>query len=458
VNLLGYTIYTINIDDTTLETAVQEKVEERPIWQKATSFLTALAICAGVAVIEAGCGGGDGTEPNDKPDSGQVGGSGGDYDGGAGVGGYAGGTGGSGGDDPDAGGTSGDGGEANPIGEIDTTTVSVEDGATVGPEDNPLEFGLETPDYDGELPGGFDVTSTATFDNGTPDDPSDDTTVTVIDETAVDPNTYVSGTIDLSDAQDGEGITIDTVVSDGENSRRVSVNIVYEAPDGPRILDDWHLDLHNYNVAFNMVFNVENFGDKMEYSIVSFGDQSQWFSDYYDSYDVTKRGPPDFPRGEIMIKGPCPTWADFEFVLSACDLDTGLCGEKTIYGSMDRYNTILVAQDASNTCNVEITNTVADYLGKSDSSAGYDGFSGYVSTDNVDGSAVRNSEVNTTTQSELLPEVSDRITNMSAEMEEGIRRISSQDPGSSDSWDCVETVASEGGATMYQIQVKEPGT
>lgn len=135
-----------------------------------------------------------------------------------------------------------------------SSNITPASGAGVGPDDDPLEIGVDTPalapecsadaDCAAEAASGLDVVIDATYDNGTPGNPGDDETVTVASHTGVPFDTYTSGTATLSAAHggaglaDGEGIAAHVALtftdSKGESHTiEGSVNYTYEAGSNP---------------------------------------------------------------------------------------------------------------------------------------------------------------------------------------------------------------------------------
>ncbi|MBN1544883.1 hypothetical protein JW898_05485 [Candidatus Woesearchaeota archaeon] len=136
-------------------------------------------------------------------------------------------------------------------------SITPASGSGVGPGDDPLEIGVDTPalapacsDDDAcaaEAASGLDVVIEATYDNGTPGNAGDDETVTVASHTGVPFGSYTSGTATLSAAHggaglaDGEGIEAHVALtftdSKGESHTiEGTANYTYEAgPTGPRV-------------------------------------------------------------------------------------------------------------------------------------------------------------------------------------------------------------------------------
>jgi hypothetical protein len=133
--------------------------------------------------------------------------------------------------------------------------------------------------------------------------------------------------------------------------------------------------------------------------------------------------------------------------LVAEDIDSGLSGEKTITFQFERYDSNLVVSNSSRNCDVEVPNQYTDRIG-----AG--AMPGYITTDNVDGSAARTSEVNSTANPTELAEVVSRISGTTPAEETEIRHIAPAD-GSNYSWDCVETAITEGGITLVQTRIED---
>ena len=135
--------------------------------------------------------------------------------------------------------------------------ITPANGSGVGPDDDPLEIGVDTPalaaecsadpDCAAEAASGLDVVIEATYDNGTPGNPGDDETVSVASHTGVPFGSYTSGDLDLSAAHggaglaDGEGIAAHVALtftdSKGESHTiEGRVNYTYEGgPTGPRV-------------------------------------------------------------------------------------------------------------------------------------------------------------------------------------------------------------------------------
>ena len=350
------------------------------------------------------------------------------------------------------------------------------DGTTYGPSDSPLEVGVQLPTVPAECSAdadcadaasaGVNVVITATADNGTPSDSSDDSTQTVVDQSGAQFGTYVNSTLDFDSfhggagLSDGERVTLETTVTayDADGTAHTadgSVGFVYEnnEPIGPQILDNWTLDSANYNRYFSMTFHVSNTGTNMTYDLTSISSTSSWFEEYFNLNSPRIRGPPTIDHGELSSDNPINTWGNVEFVIEACDIDLGVCDEEIIYGSIDRYVGTLVGQNGSRTCTVNITNAAADYIGNPNGS--YPGIAGYVETTHTDGSAVTTSEVNGT-EAARLAQVSDRIESMPEQMVSDVRRVSSTTSDAPESWDCIEILYTESGEVLYQLVIEEP--
>ncbi len=145
-------------------------------------------------------------------------------------------------------GNNGDAVNPLPAGYNVSSNITPSDGGSVGPDDSPLEVGVDTPAISGECSSdpecsaaaeaGMGVTITGTADNGTADT-SDDDTQTIVSHTGVPFGSYTSGDLDLDSFHDGAGLsdgetvtleaTLVATDSDGNpHETRGSVNVVYE--------------------------------------------------------------------------------------------------------------------------------------------------------------------------------------------------------------------------------------
>jgi hypothetical protein len=158
---------------------------------------------------------------------------------------------------PGCDGSNGNGNAINPIPSDYNVAANITpaSGSGVGPDDDPLAVSLRTPQLSPECQAdavcsaaattdGADVEVTATYDNATPSDTSDDETVNVATQNNAAWDTVVAGSVTMADAHggaglaDGERITIDAVVTatDTEGNAqtaRGSATVTYEAATNP---------------------------------------------------------------------------------------------------------------------------------------------------------------------------------------------------------------------------------
>ncbi len=125
--------------------------------------------------------------------------------------------------------------ENNPVAAFDVNSVSPSDGDHIN---GPVDFHFVVPEVDPDYQGSVDGSVTVTGDNGTPDDPSDDTTKEVFNDSVVsgqgvtvnvDPETVLD-----RPAKDGETFTLDAIVSASDapapNSQELTINLTYDKP------------------------------------------------------------------------------------------------------------------------------------------------------------------------------------------------------------------------------------
>ena len=162
-----------------------------------------------------------------------------------------------------------------------TANITPADGAGVGPDDDPLSVSLRTPALNPECAAdpdcnelaagdGVEVTVTATYDNATPSDSSDDETVTVASETGAAWDTTVTGNITMSNAHggaglaDGERITLEATLTatdtDGvAHTGNGSVEYVFEGEVTDRaVVDSCYVQKSNVGTALAMQCNAHD--------------------------------------------------------------------------------------------------------------------------------------------------------------------------------------------------------
>ncbi|NQU79737.1 hypothetical protein HQ545_08270, partial [Candidatus Woesearchaeota archaeon] len=288
-----------------------------------------------------------------------------------------------------------------------------------------------------------------------PTDTSDDETQRVIDE-ILGLGLTATGNVDTTGMEDGDGLTIEGIISADIGGERFSVDGGVETnyeemidPDALRILDDWDLDGNNFGGSFGGVFNVVNFGDNMEYSIRDV--TPSWFATGMEDYRI--RGPPDYPNGDLSSNRYGFTrpgeWGDCSVTILATNNDTGEEAEQTLTFPFDRYIAKLIVDSAGESCRVEVHNSFMDNL--------FVGIGDYVPTTNTDGSAVWLTEVNMDYNPVDLGIVVGRMRSTSAEDETMIRHFYQAEGGANPnpSWTCVDDALERDDIQLIQADVYE---
>ncbi|NQU78671.1 hypothetical protein HQ545_02790, partial [Candidatus Woesearchaeota archaeon] len=328
-------------------------------------------------------------------------------------------------------------------------------GTSITDEENEISLTgpSENPDYTGEIPTQVRYEVILTNDKGTPTDTSDDETQRVIDE-ILGLGLTATGNVDTTGMRDGEGLTIEGIISAEVGGERYSVDGSVETnyeemidPDALRILDNWDLDMNNFGGNFDVVFNVVNYGENMEYSIRDLS--PDWFARGMEDYFI--RGPPEDSFGELdsdvyFFNRP-GEWGDCSVTIVALNTDTGETADKTVDFPFDRYMSALIVDSAGESCRVEVHNSFMDYA--------FAGIDDYVPTTNTDGSAVGITEVNMDYNPADLGIVVGRLRNTSDEDEIMIRHyyqgegLSNPNP----SWTCVEDALERDDIQLIQADV-----
>jgi hypothetical protein len=180
---------------------------------------------------------------------------------------------------PGCNGSNGNGNAINPIPSDYNVAANITpaSGSGVGPDDDPLAVSLRTPQLSPECQAdavcsaaattdGADVEVTATYDNATPSDTSDDETVNVATQNNAAWDTVVAGSVTMADAHggaglaDGERITIDAVVTatDTEGNAqtaRGSATLTYEegTTNQPPVVDRCNVSGSNEGSALQII-------------------------------------------------------------------------------------------------------------------------------------------------------------------------------------------------------------